>query len=132
MRKILPLFIVGLLVLGGLGAVADAEQKKSIEILEVNGGIGHFNIKMENTGETELIDIEYSVSVKGGLFENIDVKESGKIDFLDYKSSKITENSNFICGLGKIDITIDVDYAEIWIGTGFVIGPFVFGIKKCN
>ena len=91
MRKILPLFIVGLLVLGGLGAVADAEQKKSIEILEVNGGIGHFNIKMENTGETELIDIEYSVSVKGGLFENIDVKESGKIDFLDYKSSKITE-----------------------------------------
>ncbi len=132
MRKILPLFVVGFLVLGGLGAVADDEQQKLIEILEVNGGIGHISILMENTGETSLNDIEYSVSVKGGVFGNIDITESGKIDFLDYKASEISETSDFVFGLGKIDITIDFDYAETWMGTGFVFGPFIFGIKNCN
>ena len=132
MKKILPLFIVGVLVLSGLGAVGYAEPKKSIEIPEVNGGIGHITILIENTGEVSLEDIEYQVSVKGGMFGNIDLKENGIVSFIEYQSSEISETSKNIFGLGRITITINVDYAETWTGTGFVFGSFIFGIKKSS
>ena len=48
MKKILPLLVVGILVLSGLGAVAIPALKKSTEIVEVNGGIGHVSIVIEN------------------------------------------------------------------------------------
>lgn len=130
MKKILPLLVVGILVLSGLGAVAYPEPKKSTEIVKVNGGIGHVSIEIENTGEASIDNIELIISVKGGIFGNIDVTESRCISILDIKSTEISETNKFIFGIGKIDISIDADYADTWTGTGFVFGPFVFGIKK--
>jgi hypothetical protein len=131
MRKILPLFIVGFLVLSGLGAVGYNEPRKSIEISEVNGGIGHINILIKNTGEVSLNNIEYEVTVKGGFFGNIDFSENGIINFVDYEASKVSKTSRDIFGFGKITITLNFDYSDTWIGTGFVFGPFIFGIKNC-
>jgi hypothetical protein len=130
MKKILPLLVVGILVLSGLGAVAYPEPKKSTEIIKVKGGIGHFSILIENTGEASIDNIELIISVKGGVFGNIDVTESWCISLLDIKNIEISETNKFIFGLGKIDITIDADYADTWIGTAFVFGPFIINIEK--
>ncbi|KYK29256.1 hypothetical protein AYK20_06095 [Thermoplasmatales archaeon SG8-52-1] len=131
MRKILPLFIVAFLVLGGLGAVGDKVLRKEIEIKEVTGGIGQISILIENTGEVSLDNIEYHISVEGGLLKRINLKEEGIISFIEIETSKISETSKSIFGLGKININIDADYADTWTGTGFVIGSFIFGIKEC-
>ncbi|UCF13522.1 MAG: hypothetical protein JSW06_04490 [Thermoplasmatales archaeon] len=130
MKKILPIVVVGILVLGGLGAVAYPEPKKSTEIVKVKGGIGHVSIVIENTGEASIDNIEVFISAKGGVFDNIDVTESYCISILDIKAIEISETNKFIFGFGKIDITIDADYADTWIGTGFVFGPFIIGIDK--
>ncbi len=130
MRKILPLLAVVILVLSGLGAVAYDVAKKSTEIVEVKGGIGHINIVIENTGEFNFDELKWSISVQGGVLGNIDVKESGHIEMFDIKTTEISKTDKFIFGLGKIDITIDADYADTWIGTAFVFGPFIMNIEK--
>ena len=130
MRKILPLLAVGILVLSGLGAGAYNVAKKSTEIVEVKGGIGHITIVIENTGEFNFDELKWSISVQGGVLGNIDVKESGYIEMFDIKTTEISKTDKFIFGLGKIDITIDADYADTWIGTAFVFGPFIMNIEK--
>ena len=130
MRKILPLLTVVILVLSGLGAVAYDVAKKSTEIVEVKGGIGHITIVIENTGEFNFDELKWSISVQGGVLGNIDVKESGYIEMFDIKTTEISKTDKFIFGLGKIDITIDADYADTWIGTAFVFGPFIMNIEK--
>lgn len=131
MKKLLPLVIVAFLVLGGLGAVGDKVLRKEIEIMDVTGGLGQISILIENTGEVSLDDIEYHISVQGGFFKKINIKEDGKISFIDIKASETPETSKSIFGLGRITITINADYADTWTGTGFVIGSFIFGIKEC-
>jgi hypothetical protein len=131
MKKILPLFIVAFLVLGGLGAVGDKVLRKEIEIKEVSGGVGQINILIENTGEVSLDDVEYHISVQGGFLKKINLKENGKISFIDIKASEVSETSKSIFGFGRITININADYADTWTGTGFVIGSFIFGIKEC-
>lgn len=130
MRKILPFLAVGILVLGGLGAGAYDVAKKSTEIVEVKGGIGYINIAIENTGEFNFDELEWSVSIQGGVLGKIDVKESGHIKMFDIQTTEISKTDKFIFGLGKIDITIDADYADTWIGTAFVFGPFIINIEK--
>jgi len=130
MKKILPMLVVGIFVLYGLGAVAHDEAKKSAEIVEVKGEIGHFNIAIENTGDYKFITLEWSISVIGGVLGKIDVKESGFITMFDIATIEISKTGKFIFGLGKIDITIDADYAETWMGTAFVFGPFILNIEK--
>ncbi|KYK22240.1 hypothetical protein AYK24_02500 [Thermoplasmatales archaeon SG8-52-4] len=131
MRKILPLFIVAILVLGGLGAVGDKVLKKEIEIKEVTGGFGQISMLIENTGEVSLDNIEYQISLTGGFLKRINLKENGMINFIDIKASEISETSKAIFGLGKINININADYTETWTGTGFIIGSYIFGIKEC-
>ena len=130
MKKILPLLAVSILVLGGLGAVAHDEAKKSAEIVEVKGGIGHFNIAIENTGDYKFKTLEWSISVTGGVLGKIDVKDSGLITMFDIATTEISKTDKFMFGLGKIDITIDAEYAETWIGSAFVLGPFILNIEK--
>lgn len=64
MKKILPVIVVGIFVLYGFGAGAH-NAKKSTEIVEVNGGIGHMNIVIENTGDYNFGNLKWSISVKG-------------------------------------------------------------------
>jgi hypothetical protein len=130
MKKIIPLLIVVILVLGGLGAVGDKVLKKEIEIREVKGGIGHISILIENTGEVSLENIEYQIYVEGGIFGRINLKENGIINFIDIKTSEISETSKTIFGIGKINININAEYVDTWTGTGFVIGSFIFGLQK--
>ncbi len=64
------------------------------------------------------------------MLGKIDVKESGLITMFDIATTEISKTDEFIFGLGNIDIIIDADYAESWIGTAFVFGPFILNIEK--
>ena len=130
MKKIIPIVVVGILVLGGLGAVARNELKKSTEIVEVTGGIGHINIAIENTGEYTFDKLAWTMSVQGGVFEKIKLKDSGFITELDIHTTEVSKAGTFIFGLGQVDIRINAEYAETWVGTALVFGPFILNIKQ--
>jgi hypothetical protein len=130
MKKIIPFVVVGILVLGGLGAGARNELKKSTEIVEVTGGIGQINVAIENTGEYTFDTLEWTVSVRGGVLDRIKMKDAGQITKFDIQTTKISKTGKFIFGLGQIDITINAEYAETWIGTAIVFGPFILNIEQ--
>lgn len=125
MKKIITILAVGFIILSGYGVNADDNAKKEAEIVGVNGGFGHLNIVIENTGEIYIKNLEYQVSIQGGVFKNIKINDCCNINFLDCKSTEKSKTSKIVFGFGKIDINIDADYAESWTGQGFVFGPFI-------
>lgn len=129
MKTMIPIFIIGMLVLSGIGVVAHEQPKYASEIVEVRGGIGHISVTIKNTGYASLDDFEYGVSINGGLVGNIDVSETCSLAVLNTQTTEVSDTNEFIFGFGKICITVDADFADTWVGTGFVVGPLVFGIK---
>jgi hypothetical protein len=130
MKSLIAISLVGILVICGMGVVAYAEPKKSAEILKVKGGIGQVSITIENTGETSLDNLKCQVSVTGGFLNKIGVSETSILGKLEYQATEISETEDLIFGFGSIDITIDVDYADVWSGQGFIVGPIIFGIQE--
>jgi hypothetical protein len=125
MKSIIPLVVIGLIVIGSIGVVADAEPRKTTEIVSVSGGVGHIFVEIENTCAVGLNNLEYTVAVKGGLLGRICAKETGIISFIGQQSTEVSVTNEPISGLGKICITVTAAYAEPWQGTGFIVGPII-------
>ena len=125
MKSILPIVVIGLLVLSGIGVVADAEPRKTTEIVSVTGGIGHLSVEIENTCEVALNNLEYTISVNGGILGRICTKEKGIITLLAQQTTEISETNKPLIGFGKISITVTATYATSWEGTGFILGPII-------
>jgi hypothetical protein len=130
MKKILPIMVIGLVVLGGIGAVAVDNAKKSTEIVEVNGGFGQLSVVVENTGDICINNLECHISIEGGILGKINIKDHCNINFIGYKSTEVSKTNKMVFGFGRVKINIDVDYAEPWAGNGFVFGPFILVNQK--
>ena len=91
------------------------------------GGIG-LKISITNVGDTVATNVEWSVSVKGGLFGLINLSENGSLNSLDVGESISLTLMPFGFGLLKISIEIDASYAEkqTFKGHFFVILFIVF------
>lgn len=101
-----------------------------LEITEVKGGLGKVSATIENIGEVEATDIGWSITVQGGILGFINVTTEGTIPSIDVGASEVVQTDKFIFGLGWVNITIEVDYADKWTGTALVVGPFVLGIQE--
>ena len=129
MKTIIPIVIIGMLVLTGIGVMAETQPQYASKVVEVTGGIGHISVTIINYGYASLDDFEYSVTINGGLAGKIDVSETCALGVLPTQTTEVSNTNDFIFGFGKISISIDADYAETWVGTGFVVGPFIFDIN---
>jgi len=102
------------------------------EIGKVKGGFGKVSADVENIGTVNATDIDWSISVQGGILGLINRSTEGTIATLDTGETETVETDpvfQFIFGFGRINITIEATYAETWTGTGFVFGPFVLGVR---
>ncbi len=97
-------------------------------------GIAKVRAKIENNAEKSISDIRWSIKVKGGLFDRVDVSREGIIEEIESSKSKIISTWDLwdlksrIHGLGRIDVKVEtkVDgntYTEE--AKGFVIGRIV-------
>ncbi len=102
------------------------------EILEINkisSRIFKVNAIIKNIGDVEVTDIDWSISVKGGFFNMMDVYTEGNIDITLNVDETIQVTSKYIVGIGSVDITVTANTpnSNIAIKTvnAFVLGPFI-------
>jgi hypothetical protein len=98
--------------------------------IEMKGGFG-VTATIENTGGTELTDIQWTMTLSGGLIL-LGKTKSGTVSSLDLNATETFKNTP-IFGLGKTTIKVDVTCAEGVIFTKSVAGTvflfFVLGVK---
>ena len=97
---------------------------------------GPFNLlsviaEINNIGTTNAYDVNWSVIVKGGVFELINVTDEGYIPILTPGSSE-NGTASLIFGLGTVDIIVTVCSSNAnpveRSAIAMVVGPFVIGI----
>ena len=111
----------------------------TLEITDIRGGIGGVTADIKNTGGVDAESFHITLSVKGGLLNNIDIFQEcdgcgtcgttippGEI------KSESTQKSGMIIGFGRIAIVVTAEAANADLvtaeATGFVLGPFVLVI----
>ena len=60
-----------------------------LEIERITGGLFKINVEIINSGEENLKDIDWKISVEGGLFEKINILTEGTIQDLNPESKRI-------------------------------------------
>lgn len=86
-------------------------------------------LKITNTGDIGVSNIDCFISVKGGFFNKIDIAKTGQIETLKSKKSERAStwgiNSRMVRGFGPVDITVNVSIYGVTLEKhyhGFVIG----------
>ena len=90
----------------------------------ITGESAKINVTLKNAGTVELTNVNWSISVKGGLFGFINVQSNGIIDALAVNEEVFVKTNKGIFGLGKISIIVIVDQTTKTT-TAFVFGPFI-------
>jgi len=109
--------------------IGEPAPKSELEITSITGFIG-VKATIKNVGEVDATDVEWKITVRGGILDRIDVNTEGDASELAVDDSIIVRQIAF--GLGNIDIrvTAEASNAEKVTkkATAFVIGIFVLGI----
>jgi hypothetical protein len=100
-----------------------------LTIESIQGPLG-ITVKITNTGDQNLSQIQWNISITGG-FVLIGASKSGLFASLPIETSKTV--NDFILGLGKITITVNVICAENATATktmnGLLLGIIVIGLQ---
>lgn len=104
-----------------VASFSDAPPELEIEVSSTIGGI---SADITNAGEFDLSDVEWSISVTGGILHRINVLSEGIIENLAAGETVTVQTNETIFGLGKIDISATADLG-IETRQAFVLGPFI-------
>ena len=98
-----------------------------IEISDIKGGLG-ISASLENAGDADATNIDWSISVNGGLLNFINVQTEGN-EPIAIGETITVKTDKLIFGIGKVEISISATYSNTWSGEGFVFGPFILGLS---
>lgn len=130
--------IFAVLLASAIQAIGNQNNDNTtLEVSDIRGGIFGVTADIKNTGDVAAENFSITLSVKGGLLNNIDIFHEcsgcgscGKTIPVGGIKSESTRESDIILGLGQISIvvTAEAENADLVTeeATGFVIGPFVF------
>ncbi len=90
---------------------------------DIEGGLG-VTVTIENIGDAEWIDVEWRISVTGGLLSLINKTKSGVITSIGPGGKEIVK-TGIIIGLGRVKIVVIIE-DENWSFDGFVLGLFSY------
>ena len=74
--------------------------------MTIKGGLLGVSAEIQNIGDKDAADINWNISVKGGLFNRIDVLSDGTISTLDADDEKTKKTSKPIFGFGAVHIKV--------------------------
>lgn len=96
--------------------------------VNISGGFASVKASIENTGDDNISDIDWSITVRGGLLGMINITSTGNIDTLASDSS-VLKRAFPVLGFGKIEATMTVTIPDVGriqeTEEGFILGVFV-------
>jgi len=78
----------------------------NVQIGTVAGGIGKVTMEVKNIGDADATNVAWSISVKGGILNRINVTTTGVITTLAANGTETVQTDTFIFGLGKLTIQL--------------------------
>lgn len=84
------------------------QLESEIIIGNVTTSVGKILVEIKNIGSTEAIDIDWRITVQGGVLNFIDTISTGSISTLNAEETTIIE-TNMVFGLGKITVDINIE-----------------------
>jgi hypothetical protein len=95
-----------------------------IEIASISGGVG-VSAAITNTGTADAEDVEYTITVTGGILGFINKEVTGTIPSIAI-DEEVSISTGLILGLGAVEITVTADTAsETTTGTQILIFTMV-------
>ena len=107
-----------------------SSQPPSLQITSVTGRKGVVIATILNNGETAVTNIPWSISIQGGIFGKISISTEGSLGVLDSGNTTTVQSTPSAFGIGRVSIKVNVKYAELWNGTGLILGPFIFRVVR--
>jgi len=108
------------------------KPKPIIKIGEITGGIFRISTEIKNAGFYNVTDVHVDISVKGGIFDGIDVLDKSNISILKIGDVQDVRTKSRILGFGnvKITVTTSAPYAKPVSKTasGFVLFFYITNI----
>jgi len=86
-------------------------------------------LTVNNELESELTDIDWNITVTGGILKTVDIYSNGTIDSIESEGSTSISTGQLGLGIGKVTVEVKLDAAGEDLveskHTGFMIGPLV-------
>lgn len=115
----------------GIGAIVEGEGLAELSIANIKGPIG-IKADVQNIGETDANNVEWTIKVTGGLLKMVNVSEMGTEATLA-SGGVLPIGVGMFIGFGKINIAItakaDNALQVSASKSAFLLGPLVVGIK---
>jgi hypothetical protein len=136
-KKIIMINIIFLVLLTSVSLVSgNSDNTTNLEITDIRGGIFGVTADVKNIGLVDAENFTITLSVKGGLFNNINLIQTcsgcgncGTTIPAGEIKSESTRESGLIFGFGRINIevTAEASNADLVVENteGFVLGPFI-------
>lgn len=105
----------------GMTPIGDFPQ---IQIGDITSDLINVNAVISNVGETEANDVEWSITIKGGILGLINVTAEDTIGSLATDEEITVQTNELILGLGIVNITVTADI-KTKTAQGIVFGPFI-------
>ncbi|KON27466.1 hypothetical protein AC481_04865 [miscellaneous Crenarchaeota group archaeon SMTZ-80] len=100
-----------------------------LEIGIISGDIGAISTKIRNIGEIDATDIDWSITIEGGILGLIDILTEGTVESLVVGEETSIKTDKMIFGLGKVQITVEASGEGIQTASktadGFVFLVFI-------
>ncbi len=93
----------------------------NVQIGTIAGGVGKVTMEVKNIGTGEATNVDWSISVKGGMLGRINVSTSGVIPSIAAGGATTVQTDKFIFGFGAITIQLTASGA-----TGSKTGKVLF------
>jgi len=115
----------------GIGAIVEGEGLAELSLANIKGPIG-IKADVQNVGEVDASNVEWSMKVTGGLLKMVNVSEIGSAATLA-SGGVLPISVGMFIGFGKISIAITAKAQNaVEVSTtksAFLLGPLVVGIK---
>ena len=135
-KKMIGIFVIMLFITTTLPIVSSIDnniksrgsQIIDLEIVNVKSSFGKITADIQNTGTADALNVEWSISVKGGLLHMVDVETTDVVPVIVVGETFPIETDKLIIGFGKADISIKATYVDSH-GTCFLFGPFLLNVQ---